>query len=251
MAHDTVTGVKAPAKLEDRVHGERLARSMRDGEIGVIRLGLVFEGTSWSIHKTLMESECENLQWNEGLASEYFIGSEHSSEAVDLFVEWLYTQEYCERQGLAQDFAVPSLRTIILPDGKLKNRNLMDWAIKAAFACWELGASLRAKNFQNYAMKRLFEAFSRPLSQLLVPQLLQHTYFFCKRFPRASWQLQHLIQDIILRNWSDETVVNHRGDWYPIINSCQAFGDTFHKAKHQDVVKRREKKLSLADYLIH
>jgi len=224
---------------------------MRDGEIGVIRLGLVSEGTSWSIHKTLIESECENLQWNEGLASEYFIGSEHSSEAIDLFVEWLYTQEYHEKQGLVQNFAVRSLRTVTLPDGKLKDRDLMDWPIKAAFACWELGASLRAKNFQNYAMKRLFEAFSRPISRLLTSQLLQHTYFFCNNFPGACWQLQHLIQDIILRNWSDETVVNHRDDWYGIINKCHAFGDTFHKAKHQDVVKRREKKLSLTDYLIH
>jgi len=77
----------------------------------------------------------------------------------------------------------------------------MGWAIKAAVLCWELGASLGAKNFQNYAMERLFEAFSRPLSRPLTVFLFLHTYLVWneENFHCIS-PLQRLIQDVIVRN---------------------------------------------------
>lgn len=91
------------------------------------------------------------------------------------------------------------------------------------------------------------------VSQRLTPRLLAHTYFFCANFPGAFWQLQEPIQYIIVRNWGDETVVDHvhHGYWFGTIRSCLAFRETFDEAKKQPLLKSRENKLSLAKYLIH
>ncbi|KAG9187187.1 hypothetical protein G6011_05058 [Alternaria panax] len=74
-----------------------------------------------------------------------------------------------------------------------------------------------AKNFQNYAIKRLFEAFSRPLSQPLTPALLPHMF----RRHKSS-----------------------------LIGLCPGFRKDFLAATEHPLEKEREKELSWAKYLI-
>lgn len=130
----------------------------------------------------------------------------------------------------------------------------MDWAIKAAVLCWELGASLGAKNFQNYAVERLFEALSRPLSQPLTVFLLLHTYEVDNEDDWHSMSpLQRLIQDVIVRNWGDDTIVQHRDQeiWADTLEASHYFRRGFIEATSKTLEKRRERKLSLKDYLIN
>lgn len=122
-------------------------------------------------------------------------------------------------------------------------RPRVDWSIKAAIASWELGAVLRAKNFQNYAIKRLFEAFSRPLSQPLTPALLAYVFQLHKEsFAEGSSQLQQLVQDVVVRNWGDVTIIDH---------TDQGLWSIFLAATKHALEKRQEKYLDLANYLIH
>jgi len=130
----------------------------------------------------------------------------------------------------------------------------MGWAIKAAVLCWELGASLGAKNFQNYAMERLFEGFSRPLSRPLILFLFLHTYLVGneENFHCIS-PLQRLIQDVIVRNWGDDTIIQHEDKeiWSDTVEACHDFRRVFIEATSQTLERRRERELSLEDYLIH
>ncbi|KAI4906043.1 hypothetical protein J4E90_010958 [Alternaria incomplexa] len=227
---------------------------MRDGRISTIGHQCFHKDTSWSIHKTLMETECEGIQWEEGLIYDYYVGPEHDPEVFDLFVQWLYTQEYREEQGLVQGFDFKDLQIVTLPHRGLGPENPLDWGIKAAIACWELGASLRAKNFQNYAIKRLLEAFGRPLSQPLASTLFTHTVSFRKEhLSGAISKPQQMIQDIIVRNWGDDRIIDHSPTqgWSQTIGSCHDFRDAFFEVTRQTLAKRREKGLSLADSLIH
>ena len=120
-----------------------------------------------------MESECDGFKWQNYRT--YDLGPEHPLEVFDLFIQWLYTRKYQEKEGLAWSFdKCPTLLSSSL-EIDVTPYFRVDWPVKAAIASWELGVTLRAKGFQNYAIKRLFEAFSRPLSQPLTPALCLRT----------------------------------------------------------------------------
>ncbi|KAH8637037.1 hypothetical protein IG631_08872 [Alternaria alternata] len=111
-----------------------------------------------------MESECDGLKWQADDYCTYNLRLEFPLQVFDLFIQWLYTRKYQEKEGLAWSFDT-CLTLLSAPlEIDVAPRLRVDWPIKAAIASWELGATLHAKNFQNYAIKRLFEAFSRPLS---------------------------------------------------------------------------------------
>jgi hypothetical protein len=199
-----------------------------------------------------MESECDEFKWQNSRT--YDLGPEHPLEIFDLLIQWLYTRKYQEKEGLTWSFdrsltLLPAPLVIDLPP-----ELPVDWPIKAAVASWELGATLRAKNFQNYAIKRLFKAFSRPLSQPLTPALLAYIFQLHKEsFAEGSSQLQQLLQDVFVRNWGDATIIDHtdRERWSFFLGLCPSFREDFVSATKHSPEKRQREKLDFAKYLIH
>ncbi|KAI4669713.1 uncharacterized protein J4E88_009996 [Alternaria novae-zelandiae] len=207
----------------------------------------------------LVESECQADQLEEDIYEDcYLLGSEHDPAIFDLFVQWLYTRKYQEKEELVESLAsrkslaspLPNsedVSWIIPPDG------VMDWAVKAAILCWELGASLRAKGFQNYAMERLFEALSSPFLHPLMANLILHTYEVENEGTlHGTSPLQRLIQDVIVRNWGDDDVVDHvAGEaWSNLLKTCPYFRKVFISATKQSLEERRKHQMSLENYLI-
>jgi hypothetical protein len=208
---------------------------------------------TWSVHKKLMESECEGLQWRGGVSGCACLEIQHHPDFFDLFVQWLYTGRYQEEDGLVQ-FPQPNLILLHPQDLDIASQSLVDWAVKAAIASWELGASLGAKNFQNYAIERLFEAFSRPPSRPLTATVFMDAFApdddYCSE---STWHLQKLVHDVVFWNWGDSTVVDHSDQetWSAIFGSCPYLCKRFVAATSQSLDERREKALRLADYISH
>ncbi|KAI4605120.1 hypothetical protein J4E83_010856 [Alternaria metachromatica] len=251
------TGSANPRGIEHCTHGEAVLRSTQNGTIDSILHRQT--GRKWSIHMTLVESECQAGRFKENIYKDcYILGSEHDPATFDLFVQWLYTRRYQEKQGLVVSLAYRS--SLGSPKSDSESMDLegwffgmMDWTVKAAILCWQLGASLGAKGFQNYAMERLFEALSRPLLQPLTANLILRTCDVEKvGAVHGTSPLQRLIQDVIVRNWGDDTIVQH-GDqeqWSDTLEACHFFRMNFIEATRQSLERRREHQMSLADYLI-
>ena len=251
----------ANSNLLTSSHLLEITFSIQNGTIGCIRHRAT--GRKWSVHMTLVESECQADQLKEDLFGVgYVLGGEHDPETFDLFVQWLYTQKYQEKEGLAESLASGNSlapaesvsESVTFANLLLGTHGRMDWAVKAAILCWDLGASLGAKGFQNYAMERLFEALSRPLSQPLTANLILHASDVKnERAFRGTSPVQRLMQDVIVRNWGDDTIVHHaaRNTWSYLLETCPYFRMVFIKATSKTLENRREQELSLEDYLIH
>ncbi|CAI9626357.1 unnamed protein product [Alternaria burnsii] len=145
------SGFESPAALEECTHGEKLVVSI--GIVGIRHSDVlqpdVFITREWSIHMTLMESECDKLKWQAGFYRTYKLGPGHPHEVFGLFIQWLYTRTYQEKEGLAWSFdRCLTLLSAPLEIG-LAPELQVDWPVKAAVASWELGVTLHAKNFQN------------------------------------------------------------------------------------------------------
>lgn len=207
---------------------------------------------------TLIESECQADQLEEDIYEDcYILGSEHEPATFDLFVQWLYTRKYQEKEGLAESLVTwelpASLESVTPQDLRLVTDGVMDGAVKAAILCWELGASLGAKGFQNYTMERLFEALSRPLAQPLTVNAILHTFDVKNEENyHGKSPLQRLIQDVIARNWGDDAVVQHTDQelWSHVLEFCPYFRSVMIEATRHTLEKRRELGLSLENYLI-
>ena len=199
-----------------------------------------------------MESECDGFKWQNYRT--YDLGPEHPLEVFDLFIQWLYTRKYQEKEGLAWSFdKCPTLLSSSL-EIDVTPYFRVDWPVKAAIARWELGVTLRAKGFQNYAIKRLFEAFSRPLSQPLTPALLAYVFErHQESFAEGSSQLQLLLQDVVVRNWGDTAIIDHTAQelWSFFFGLCPSFREDFVSATKHSLEKRQEEELDFAKYLIH
>jgi len=202
----------------------------------------------------LLESECQVDKFEEDIYEDcYALGSEHNPAKFDLFVQWLYTRKYQEKEGLVEFPTSPaaveydSECLLFVSDG------MVDWAVKAAILCWKLGASLGAKGFQNYAMERLFEALSRPLPRPLTVNLILHTYDIENEEAfHGTSPLQRLIQDVIVRNWGDGEIVEHAAGetWSDLLEACPYFRKVFIEATSQSLEGRRKQQISLQNYLI-
>jgi hypothetical protein len=181
-----------------------------------------------------MESECDGFKWQNYRT--YDLGPEHPLEVFDLFIQWLYTRKYQEKEGLAWSFdKCPTLLSSSL-EIDVTPYFRVDWPVKAAIVSWELGVTLCAKGFQSYAIKRLFEAFSRTLSQPLTPALLAYVFErHQESFAEGSSQLQLLLQEL----------------WSFFLGLCPSFREDFVSATKHSLEKRQEEELDFAKYLIH
>ncbi|CAI9626348.1 unnamed protein product [Alternaria burnsii] len=172
-----------------------------------------------------------------------------SINALDLFVQWVYTGEYTELSGsvvslgLAND--VPDLKMDINRQ-KLKT---MDCAVKAAILAWFLGDELQVAAFQNHAMTRLFAALARSSEK---PQLTP-TLYDCASRSSQSDKYSHLeiaVQHLVIWNWVDASTVDQEDleGWDSRITSCGNFRNMFFKGSLLSLGQRREKVLVAKDH---
>ena len=178
---------------------------------------------------------------------EIWLSKMHCLDVLDLFVQWIYTGEYTELPGsvislgLAND--VPALKM----DINRQKPKTMDWAVKAAILVWLLGDELRVAEFQNYAMARLFAAFTRPSEK---PQLTPALYDYVFAISNMTSKLDTAMEHLVVRNWGDASVVDQEDLqlWISRITRLDTFRDRFFKESLLSLDQRREKALVAKDY---
>jgi hypothetical protein len=91
----------------------------------------------------------------------------------------------------------------------------MEWSVKAAVMAWELGQEMKAPNFQNHAMTRLFAAISRTHE---CPQFTTHLldYVILRHIDYEVGEMKNAVEDLIIRNWGDRSIIDHghQKDWH-------------------------------------
>ncbi|KAI4702657.1 hypothetical protein J4E89_010379 [Alternaria sp. Ai002NY15] len=195
-----------------------------------------------------------------GTALELLLYERNCPEVLGLFVQWLYTGKYTELNGPVKNldrFTMTPLLDMCESHGK----NTMEWTVKAAVLAWSLGQQLNVPAFQNYAMKRLFAAFSRPSERpLLTPTLyecvkrLDHRFPFMGLASFTDWNnkgpLARAIDVTIIRNWGDAAVVDQEElkSWDSLLKSNDTFREKFLEGSLLSLEQRREKVLVVEDY---
>ncbi|KAI4605106.1 hypothetical protein J4E83_010842 [Alternaria metachromatica] len=193
-------------------------------------------------------------------APKLLLSGRNCPEVLGLFVQWLYTGRYTELNGPVKKLDSIT-RTPRLDMCNSYEKDTMEWTAKAAVLAWTLGNDLRLPEFQNYAMKRLFAAFSRPSKRpLLTPALYKYGqkvdqhWFFGSLASRSKWmdkgQLEQALGVIIIRNWGDTAVVDQEEmeSWSDLLRSCDALRDKFLEGSLLSLEERREKVLVAEDY---
>jgi hypothetical protein len=170
----------------------------------------------------------------------------------ELYLQWLYTKDYEELDASA---------SLLEYGGDIKrNRDLtptidgpsMSWRIKAAILVVVYGHSLTAPKFQNYGIKRLFNAFSRPGSAI---KLETATFNFIMKSGLTS-RIKSLVQDIVIRNWGDESIVPKDDTFWAVqLGSIRSVGGSkfrknFVATAGHSLTERRESPLKIEDYLL-
>ncbi|KAI4909091.1 uncharacterized protein J4E92_010699 [Alternaria infectoria] len=186
----------------------------------------------------------------------------HCLEVLGLFVQWLYTGKYNELNGPVKSLD-RGIQTPLLDMCESYGKDTMEWTVKAAVLAWSMGKELQVPSFQNYAMKRLFAAFSRPSERpLLTPALYEYVkklefrlYLGDMAF-RSEWKdkgpLERALGVTIIRNWGDKAIVDQEEleSWSDLFRSCDAFRDKFLEGSLLSLEERREKTLMAEDYFV-
>ncbi|KAI4677386.1 hypothetical protein J4E81_010960 [Alternaria sp. BMP 2799] len=190
------------------------------------------------------------------------LSKSHCLEVLGLFVQWLYTGKYNELNGPVKSLN-RTIETPLLDMCNSYEKDTMEWTVKAAVLAWSLGKELRVPGFQNYAMRRLFAAFSRPSERpLLTPALyecvkkLDFRLYLGDLASRSEWKdkgpLERALGAIIIRNWGDTAVVDQEEleSWSDLLRSCDAFRDKFLEGSLLSLEERRKKTLMAEHYLV-
>ncbi|KAH6865466.1 hypothetical protein BKA58DRAFT_389545 [Alternaria rosae] len=183
-------------------------------------------------------------------------------EVLGLFVQWLYTGKYTESNGPVKKLD-SATKTPRLDMCNSYEKGTMEWTVKAAVLAWSLGKELRIPTLQNYAMRRLFAAFSHPSRRpLLTPALyrcvekLDRCCFIESLASRRKWKdlgpMERALDVTIIRNWGDTAVVDQEelDTWSALLKSCNPFRDKFLEGSLLSLDQRREKVLMAEDYFV-
>jgi len=202
-----------------------------------------------------------------GTTLELVISGINCPEVLGLFVQWLYTGKYTELNGPVKNLD-GSTTIPFLDMCESYGKDTMEWTVKAAVLAWSLGQQLNVPAFQNYAMKRLFAAFSRPSERpILTPALYECVSKLDRSNPiqrllmrvqdsKRRWgckgHLERAIDVTIIRNWGDAAVVDQEDmeSWAPVLGSCDGFRTKFLEGSLLSLEQRREKVLVAKDYFV-
>jgi hypothetical protein len=169
----------------------------------------------------------------------------------------MYTGQYDESSQLvetpARDKNEAKNRNLIPSNGSEGCQELMLWSIKAAMFAWDMGWFLQAPRFQNYAMCRLFEVFSRTSPRAIVgPEILE---FMCMDAPVNRWKGRMIpcefLEDVAVRNWGDTTLVDHENKaWSRIMGFSEGFRDKLTRGTGIPLNQRRQNPMLLSIYMV-
>ncbi|KAF1911937.1 hypothetical protein BDU57DRAFT_523188 [Ampelomyces quisqualis] len=168
-----------------------------------------------------------------------------------LYLQWLLAGSYHEYTEFSQ---APSYRTacsthtlgeVSTEDVTKSGEDFVVWCVKAGVLAWKLGHRLQAPRFQNYAMRRLFAAYTRAWPTFQV----QDDFF---RWTRDSGtQLRDFFEDLVIRNWADGDLIDHRhSDWSRLLKENDRFRDCFIEAMAQPEQERCEAQMEIEKYLL-
>ena len=215
----------------------------------------VSSGQQWWIPHELMKLHCSPLWcWN---ASERSLKHDQSPAAFELFIQWIYTRTYVEKAGLVVAFGSTNSDDISLTGATAsKGNGRMAWSIKAAILAWDIGRYVGCLELQNYAMGRLFAAFSRstPPPSLVTADVFAYIQAGRNEISfigRTAAELCDFFEDIVVRNWGDEAVLHH-GDqkqWSEMLSQSATFRNKFLAGTMQPLEKRRGTAMKLESYL--
>jgi hypothetical protein len=190
------------------------------------------QSTSAIFRKELLDSSVkvfENADWE--------------PSAFELFLQWLYTERYQEFDGYAPVFKIDEEYSSLERQTEMTSEN-MPWCIKAAILAHNLGWVLGARNFMNYAMQRLLQAYKREEPRAFVTPAMVWTH-------ASHFKLKLFLEDYTIQNYGDDAVVD-RGDddWAHLIWQDPPFRTKFMKEMGPDLHVRQEQPLKLEKYLV-
>lgn len=172
----------------------------------------------------------------------------YSPYVEELFFEWLFTGLYHEDGSTS---LVPGSPEIVewgheFDPTENNGPHTMPCYAKAALYAWNLGNYLEAPEFQNYAMRRLFCAYSSPHINPMSPKILN-----CVEIYPTNYGIKRFFQDYVLRNWGDDSKIHHDDEvWSTILGNDSEFRKIFLQTTSKPLQERRKEPMNLDDYLI-
>ncbi|KAF2654830.1 hypothetical protein K491DRAFT_748567 [Lophiostoma macrostomum CBS 122681] len=170
-------------------------------------------------------------------------------QIFELFLQWLFTRVYEELEASVSPLKITGRSTkdnwdlIPTHDGPL-----MSSQAKAAIGVIMLGHCLEAPRFQNHGIRRLYAAFSDPGS---ANKIHTATFYYIRNQFRAE-SIAPLLEDIVVRNWGDESIVEKDDlSWADEVRQGPRFRLKFVAAAGQSLEERRMKALQIEDYLVN
>ena len=169
--------------------------------------------------------------------------------AFDLFVEWLLTRQYQEKEGFAVVEESSNAIKLTLRPVDSCTTIYLPWSINAAISSWYLGSFLESYSFRNFAMKRLFVACARPGHALKLHATV--FYHITLHFPEdGQHYLLLFLQDFLIRNWGDDAMFDHADPiWSKLLKDNDMFRDKFVLASSRSLEKRKETPMNINNYL--
>lgn len=119
------------------------------------------------------------------------------------------------------------------------------WYVKAVVLAWKLGHRLQAPGCQNYAMRRLFAAYTRAWPTFKI----RDDFFEWTR--DSGTQLCDFFEDLIIRDWGDTDLIDHRhSDWSRPLKENDRFRDGFIEAMARPFKERSKASMEIERYLL-
>ena len=176
-----------------------------------------------------------------------FIGA----PVLALYIQWLLKGRYYEHTGFAR---APSYRTACNTHtlDNIDNPQVADtiagvvvWCVKAGILAWKLGHRLESPKFQNYAMKRLFAAYTRERPSFQIDG------DFLAWTRDSGTALREFFEDLVIRNWGDESLIDsEHASWARFIKDNDNFLGEFIKAVAIPLRKRVAEPMEVEKYLL-
>jgi hypothetical protein len=182
----------------------------------------------------------------------YVLPQGQSAGAFDLFVQWLYTRKYNEKTGQVATFSTAARETNASLAIVERSSDTIGWTVKAAILAWQMGQHFDCNDFQNYAMERLFAAYSQPHTRPITGEVFEYVL----RDQIDSFSpidvFEHFFEDIVVRNWGDKLIIDHQDNrsWSKVLQGIKSFRDKFLDATMLSLEKRREHLMELANYMV-
>jgi hypothetical protein len=211
-------------------------------------------GYTWFPPRELLRLS-SGYTWTESdLEKEITLENHQSAAVFGIFIQWLYTGKYTEREGPVMALYATTTMFAGVCTGqsmRIKKKvspSTMEWSVKAAVLAWELGEEMKAPDFQNHAMTRLLTALFREHEHpQLTPNLYDYIFYMDNPCP-----IKNAVEDIIIKNWGDGLIMDYtdRSAWKFSISIRPSFKDKFIDGMMFSFQERREQPMVVEKYFV-